>query len=64
MAVHMHKHITVHTQHMLASTWLGDHQGRPSAPLDRPSKRLNMERQQMITITITMTKHRQILINE
>ena len=32
MAVHMH-HITEHTQQPLASTWLGDHQGRPSAPL-------------------------------
>ena len=33
-------HITEHTQQPLASTWLGDHQGRPSAPQIRPSKRL------------------------
>ena len=23
---------TLHTHQMVASTWLGDHQGRPSAP--------------------------------
>ena len=45
MAVHMH-HITEHTQQPLASTWLGDHQGRPSAPQIRPSRRPTMERQQ------------------
>ena len=38
----MHAHTsTLHTQQMVASTWLGDHQGRPSAPLIqcvKPSK--------------------------
>ena len=32
---------TLHTQHLVANTWLGDHQGRPSASLTRcvkPSK--------------------------
>ena len=29
----MHAHTsTLHTKQMVASTWLGDHQGRPSAP--------------------------------
>jgi len=28
----LHTH-TLHTQYVIASTWLGDHQGRPSMPL-------------------------------
>ena len=41
-AVHARTHTsTLHTQHMVAGTVLGDHQGRPSVPLMRcvkPSK--------------------------
>jgi hypothetical protein len=28
---------TLHTHKLVVSTWLGDHQGRPSAPTIRPS---------------------------
>ena len=42
---------TLHTQQMVASTWLGDHQGRPSAPTDRLHK-LRMARYQVHQLPI------------
>ena len=46
---------------MVASTWLGDRQGRPSAPTNSLQK-LHMARYQvLLTITITITsKHMDI----
>ena len=37
---------TLHTQQLVASTWLGDHQGRPSAPTN--SLQLHMARYQVL----------------
>ena len=42
---HAHTY-TLHTQHMMASTWLGDHQGRPAAPTNSLHK-LHMARYQV-----------------
>ena len=50
---HMHAHTsTLHTQQMVASTWLGDHQGRPSAPTNSLHK-LHMARYQVHQLQFT-----------
>ena len=44
----MHAHTyTLHTQHMAACAWLGDHQGGPSAPTNSLHK-LHMARYQVL----------------
>ena len=44
----MHAHTsTLHTHQVVASTWLGDHQGRPSAPTNSLYK-LHMARYQVL----------------
>ena len=53
-AVHAHTY-TLHTQQMVASTWLGDHQGRPSAHTNSLHK-LHMARYQVL-LTITIAVH-------
>ena len=38
-STHAHMHtLTLHTHWLVVSTWLGNHQGRPSAPLIRRAK--------------------------
>jgi len=50
----LHIHIHLHKQQLVASIWLGDHQGRPSAPIAYKIyvDDLHMARNQFI-ITIT-----------
>ena len=43
---------TLHTQRVVASTWLGDHHGRPTAPTNSLHK-LHMARYQVHQLQIT-----------
>ena len=51
---HAHTY-TLHTQQMVASNWLGDHQGRPSAPTNSLHK-LHMARSTYL-LTYLLTYH-------
>ena len=44
---------TLHTQHMVASTWLGDHQGRPSTPTNSLHKLHMAQHQVLLTNLLT-----------
>ena len=58
---YMHAHtFTLHTQNMVASTWLGDHQGRPYAPTNSLQKLLA---RYQVLLTITITIHETLLTN-
>ena len=49
-----HAHTTtLHTQQMVASTWLGDHQGRPFTPTNSLHK-LHMARYRVHQLPITI----------
>ena len=55
-------HAHAHTQQMVASTWLGDPQGKPSASTNSLHK-LHMSRYQvLLTITITITNSDQLIL--
>ena len=57
---HPTTHTTLHTKQIMASAWLGDHQGRPSAPTNSLHK-LHMARYQVLrTYLFTVI----VLLNE